>query len=225
MCTIKENNQGGIHLKYAQLPLGPLQTNCYLLIKENKDCLIIDPGGEATKLIKIMDDEKLNPKAILLTHAHFDHIGAVDDVKERYQIPVYIHENEKDWLIDPALNGSARFQMGTAIRLQPADELFVKEQELDISGFSFKVLETPGHSPGSVSFYFADIALLFGGDALFQGSIGRTDLPGGHHETLLQSIHDKLLILPEDTLVLPGHGPVTTIANEMDTNPFLNGFS
>lgn len=212
-------------MKYAQLPLGPLQTNCYLLIKENNDCLIIDPGGEAAKLTKILDEEKLTPKAILLTHAHFDHIGAVDEVREKYQIPVYIHEKEKDWLVDPALNGSARFQMGGAIRLQPADELFTKEQAVEIAGFPFNVLETPGHSPGSVSFYFANIALLFGGDALFQGSIGRTDLPGGDHQTLLQSIHDKLLSLPENTIVLPGHGPATTIGNEMDKNPFLNGFS
>lgn len=211
-------------MQWKQYSLGPLQTNCYLVINENKSCLIIDPGSEATKLIGIIQAEGLKPQAILLTHAHFDHIGAVDMVRNEYDIPVYVHENEAKWLLDPSLNGSQFFMMGDLIRTKPADAYFVNEEEKTIGDFSFYVYETPGHSPGSVSLYFKVEGFVIAGDALFAGSIGRTDLPGGNHAQLLESIHSKLLTLPEETQVLPGHGPVTTIGNEMDGNPFLNGF-
>jgi glyoxylase-like metal-dependent hydrolase (beta-lactamase superfamily II) len=136
---------------------------------------------------------------------------------------VYLHTQEKKWLTDPVLNGSRLFGMGE-VKAEPADYLLSGNQDLSIGEFTFTVLETPGHSPGSISFYFQEAGLVASGDALFQGSIGRTDLPGGSHETLLKSIHKKLLVMPEETLVLSGHGPVTTIGQEMDSNPFLNGF-
>ncbi|MBA4535811.1 MBL fold metallo-hydrolase [Bacillus aquiflavi] len=210
-------------MKWKQIPLGPLQTNCYVLVKENK-CLIVDPGGEEEKLLSYMKSEQLIPKGILLTHAHFDHIGAVDKVREYFNIPVYIHEKEADWLVDPKLNGSQLFPVGVLIQTKRADKLITKEETITIEEFSFQVFETPGHSPGSVSFYFATEGIVVSGDTLFNGSIGRTDLPGGNHEQLLNSIHEKLLTLSEKTLVLPGHGPITTIGTEMDVNPFLNGF-
>lgn len=210
-------------MNWEQIPLGPLQTNCYILASSQKTCLIVDPGGEGQKLIKHIEKRHLKPQAILLTHAHFDHIGAVDDIRERYQIPVYLHEREAKWLTDPALNGSQSFVMGQ-IKADPADHLFSAEGKLSIGDFTFEVFETPGHSPGSVSFYFEQDGVVAAGDALFQGSIGRTDLREGNHEQLLKSIHDKLLTLPEDTQVLPGHGLTTTIGAEMDYNPFLNGF-
>jgi len=211
-------------VEWSQIPLGPLQTNCYVLAKENHTCLIFDPGEEGEKLISFIQQQQLKPLAIILTHAHFDHIGAVDDIREKYNIPVYIHEQEAEWLVDPALNGSSKYGMIKNISGKRADYLIAGEQEMTIADFSFQIFETPGHSPGSLSFYFAEANLVISGDALFKGSIGRTDLPGGNHQQLLNSIHEKLLVLPEETIVLPGHGASTTIGQEMDSNPFLNGF-
>lgn len=211
-------------MKWYQLPLGPLQTNCYIVSSNSGSCLIIDPGEEGKKVIGHLERQKLKPIAILLTHAHFDHIGAVDQLRDHYKIPVYLHEKESKWLMDPSLNGSKFFMIDKAIQIQPADYHITNEQEMTIEGFTFKIYETPGHSPGSVSFYFPDGEFVAAGDALFYRSIGRTDLPGGNHDQLINSIHRKLLVLPENTIVLPGHGPATTIMDEMDGNPFLNGF-
>ena len=210
-------------MKYQRVPLGPLQTNCYIIENDKKECLIVDPGEEGRKLIQLLEQRKLTPVAVLLTHAHFDHIGALDDVRKRYELPVYVHVKEKDWLIDPALNGSQFFMMG-AISVQAATHLLTKEGPLTIGDFTCEVYETPGHSPGSVSYYFKEAGIIASGDVLFEGSIGRTDLNGGSHEQLLQSIHEKLLVLPEDTIVLCGHGRETNIGDEMESNPFLNGF-
>lgn len=210
-------------MNWEQIPLGPLQTNCYLIANSEKNCLVIDPGEEGKKLINHLEKRNLKPQAILLTHAHFDHIGAVDDLRDHYSIPVYVHEKEAKWLLDPSLNGSQSFMMGQ-IKVKQADTLFSSEGHMTVGDFSFQLFETPGHSPGSVSFYFKEDDVVLSGDALFQGSIGRTDLRGGNHEQLMKSIHDKLLVLPEHTLVLSGHGQITTIENEMDSNPFLNGF-
>jgi hydroxyacylglutathione hydrolase len=214
---------GGIHMKWERLPLGPLQTNAYILSHSNGTCIIFDPGSEGSKLIKYIEEQDLTPIAILLTHAHFDHIGAVDDVRNKWDVPVYIHENEQEWLTDPLLNGSSYF-MGEEIRVGRAQHVITHEQKLEIGEFTLQVFETPGHSPGSVSYYCEEIGAVFSGDALFAGSIGRTDLPGGNHAQLLRSIHDKLLQLTEETVVLSGHGPETTIGAEMDSNPFLHGF-
>lgn len=206
---------------WKRVPLGPLQTNCYLYAQPNGECLIIDPGEEAEKLIQIIREKKWKPIAILLTHAHFDHIGAVDRTRETFEIPVYIHKKEAEWLTNPALNGSQFFQLGE-IKANPAENLISEEGVLKIGEFSLKLLFTPGHSPGSISYYDEDEALVFSGDALFQMSIGRTDLPGGNHQQLMKSIHEKLCTLPKETLCLPGHGPETIIEDEMKHNPFLN---
>lgn len=211
-------------MEWHQIPLGPLQTNCYIIAKEDKTCLIFDPGEEGEKLSSFIHEKQLNPLAIILTHAHFDHIGAVEEMRAAFNIPVYIHEKEGDWLIDPALNGSQLFEIGKLVKGKRADYLLTNEKELNIGDFSFQIAETPGHSPGSLSFYFNEAGFVISGDALFSGSIGRTDLPGGNHAQLLTSIHEQLLTLPEETIVLPGHGPATTIGQEMDSNPFLNGF-
>jgi glyoxylase-like metal-dependent hydrolase (beta-lactamase superfamily II) len=211
-------------MKWTQLPLGPLQTNAYVLENEAGEAVVIDPGSEGPALIKWLHEKNLNPVAILLTHAHFDHIGAVDDVRNEFNCPVYIHKNEQDWLPDGSKNGSARFLGTNAITAKPAEHIIEKEETLILSSFKFDILETPGHSPGSVSFYLKDHSIVFSGDALFAQSIGRTDLPGGNHEQLLQSIHQKLLEIPEETIVACGHGPTTTIGQEMDNNPFLSGF-
>ncbi|WP_240378106.1 MBL fold metallo-hydrolase [Bacillus piscicola] len=211
-------------MKWEQLPLGPLQTNCYVLYNDAKEAVIFDPGGDAHQLIEWLDSRSLKPAAILLTHAHFDHIGAVDEIREAYKIDVYLHESEKDWLETPEKNGSARFLGDPSITARQADYQIKEEGQLTIGSFSFSTLHTPGHSPGSVSFYHPESETVFSGDVLFSGSIGRTDLPGGDHQELLQSIHNKLLDLPETVTAACGHGPVTTIGAEMDSNPFLHGF-
>lgn len=211
-------------MKWYPIPLGALQTNCYILANEDRSCLIFDPGDEGKKLIEWITKKKFKPKAILLTHAHFDHIGAVDSVREFYQIPVYIHKKESEWLADPSLNGSKFFMTGQMIKIKSADVLITKEERMKVDDFEFLIYETPGHSPGSVSFYFENEGLVVSGDVLFKGGIGRTDLSGGNETVLLNSIHKKLLTLPENTIVLPGHGPQTLIEDEMAGNPFLNGF-
>ncbi|WP_017726970.1 MBL fold metallo-hydrolase [Halalkalibacterium ligniniphilum] len=211
-------------MPWKQIPLGPLQTNAYVLMNEQKEAVIFDPGGNGTEFIEWLKSQSITPLAILLTHAHFDHIGAVDDVRHEFNIPVYLHKEEADWLTDGSKNRSAFFLSDGEIVVKPADHIITEEDSLQIGSFTFSVLETPGHSPGSVSFYYEKEGIVFSGDALFASSIGRTDLPGGDHQQLLQSIHDKLLELPEETIVACGHGPTTTIGQEMDSNPFLSGF-
>lgn len=209
-------------MKWKQIPLGPLQTNCYIL-SDGQNGIIFDPGEEPQKIIQYVQTQKIKPIAVLLTHAHFDHIGAVDAIREQYQIPAYVHEKEAKWLLDPELNGSQKWFPDAPIRQKPAESLLSGEQELIVGPFHFQLLETPGHSPGSISYYLKESGMLFSGDVLFQNSVGRTDLPGGNQILLFQSIIDKLLPLSDDTIVFSGHGPVTTIQDEKENNPFLRG--
>lgn len=208
-------------MKWKQMPLGAFQTNCYIVWNESGETLVIDPGAEPEKIANYIIENRLKPLAILLTHAHLDHIGAVDVLREQWEIPVYVHELENDWLMDPEKNGSAHFPGFEEIRLKPADHLVNAEGSLSIGEFAFCMIETPGHSPGSISFYFPNHSVVFSGDALFFGSIGRTDLLGGDLGTLLSSIETKLLTLPDETAVCPGHGLETTVGHEKETNPFL----
>ncbi|MFC5540246.1 MBL fold metallo-hydrolase [Ureibacillus suwonensis] len=206
------------------LTVGPVQANCYIVSNEAKDCIIFDPGEEGDRIISAIQAQQLRPKAVFLTHAHFDHIGAVDEVREAFNIPVYIHKEEEDWLMDPNKNGSGKYAALPTYRLQPADVIIDKEQSFEVAGMRFSAVFTPGHSPGSISYIFKEDGFAIVGDTLFQGSIGRTDLLGGSMEVLLSSIHEKLLVLPDDFIIYPGHGPYTTPAHEMDSNPFLHGF-
>ncbi|WP_262173346.1 MBL fold metallo-hydrolase [Saccharococcus sp. Marseille-Q5394] len=211
-------------LEIRTYPLGPIQTNCYVVYNREGECLVIDPGEEGDRIIAEIEKTNGKPLAILLTHAHFDHIGAVDRVRNHFGIPVHIHEAEHDWLGNPDLNGSSRYPGLPLVKNKDADQ-FLQEGELNIGPFQLEVRHTPGHSPGSVSFVFKEAQFAVVGDTLFKGSIGRTDLPGGDTKTLLQSIHDKLLTLDDEIVVYPGHGPSTTTEEEKDMNPFLNGFS
>ncbi|WP_242145298.1 MULTISPECIES: MBL fold metallo-hydrolase [unclassified Bacillus cereus group] len=208
-------------MKWIQMPLGPLQTNAYILSNDQKECVIFDPGSEGEKLVTYLQQEGLKPLAILLTHAHFDHIGAVDAVREAFHIPVYVHKEEADWLGDPAVNGSQIFMMNRSIIAKPADHMIDGEGTLTIGSFTFEMFETPGHSPGSISYYCKEVNAVFSGDVLFQMSIGRTDLPGGSLTELMGSIEEKLFMLSDDTTVLCGHGPETNIGFEKENNPFL----
>ncbi|MFA9559392.1 MBL fold metallo-hydrolase [Evansella sp. AB-rgal1] len=211
-------------MKWKQIALGPLQTNGYILFQENGTGVMIDPGGDSEKLIQLLHRDGIKIKGILLTHAHFDHIGAVDDIRKEFEAPVYIHQNEADWLSDPNLNGSGLFSGIEKIIIDKPDRLLTSEAPLKIESFEFQIYETPGHSPGSVSFYIPEEKIIFSGDVLFHGGVGRTDLPGGDHETLMNTIHNKMLSLPDETIVANGHGPVTTIGQEKEINPFINGF-
>ncbi|WP_045510570.1 MBL fold metallo-hydrolase [Bacillus amyloliquefaciens] len=211
-------------MKWRRMPAGPIQANAYFLVSEDQSCLIFDTGGEADKINNYIKENNLKPLAVLLTHAHFDHIGALDEVRDRWDVPVYLHKNEEKWLEDSSLNGSGILR-GIAVTARPADRLIEGDGVLDIGPFHLETLFTPGHSPGSVSYYVKDADLVISGDVLFQGGIGRTDLHGGSQDVLLDSIHQKLLTLPGHTLVLSGHGPETDIQTEQERNPFINGFS
>lgn len=191
--------------------------NCYIIYEGNK-ALIVDPGFEPDKISAEIDHLGVTPAAILLTHCHFDHIGALEAIRSRYSIPVYVSPLEQEWLVDPTLNFSANREQPVSAR--PAEFEFETLKTYDINGLTFNVLPTPGHSPGSVSFIFDDFAVV--GDALFKGSIGRTDLPYGDTEQLLAGIKEQLFTLPDETPVYSGHGEPTTIGHEKRTNPFFN---
>lgn len=208
-------------LKIDRLELGPVQTNCYIVSNQNKECLIFDPGEESERIKKLLKQKNLKPVAILLTHAHFDHIGAVDELRDAYGVPVYLHEQEKEWLGNANLNGSGKYPTLPDYRLKDADFLLSDEKVLTVGDFSMELYHTPGHSPGSVSFVFRDDHFAIVGDTLFLGSIGRTDLVGGNTDRLLKSIRESLLTLPDGTFLFPGHGLDTTPEREAATNPFL----
>lgn len=208
-------------LKIEQMELGPVQTNCYLVSNADKECLIFDPGEEAPKIKGLLKKRGFTPLAILLTHAHFDHIGAVDDLRDDYGIPAYLHYLEREWLGRPNLNGSGKYAALPDYRIKEADRLITDEKKLDIGSFTMDLLHTPGHSPGSITFSFKEEGFAIVGDTLFRGSIGRTDLIDGSEVKLLQSIRQSILSLPGGTVLFPGHGPGTTPEEERETNPFL----
>jgi hydroxyacylglutathione hydrolase len=202
---------------------GPFQENTYIIASSNKECWIIDPGcygdEERDKLQKFIADQGLKPVKLINTHGHLDHVFGNKFVADTYGLMPVIHPLEKEILAYAPVAG-VMYDLpfdhyeGEVIYVEEGDALTLEE-------LSFKVLLTPGHSPGSISLYSATEGILISGDVLFQGSMGRTDLPGGDHSTLIQSIRNKLFPLPEDTKVYSGHGPMTTIGFEKKNNPFL----
>ncbi|MCE4956112.1 MBL fold metallo-hydrolase [Macrococcoides caseolyticum] len=206
-------------MEKIKIPLGQIQTNCYIIHNE-KEIIIFDPGDEPEKIIQAIEPLGKQVIGVILTHTHFDHIGAVDAICSHYDVPVYVSNEEQYWLTDPIKNGSEKFkQYGLAPVIATTKPKLITPGKQRVNTFHFDVVQTPGHSPGSLSFIFNDFAIV--GDTLFKESIGRTDLYEGNTQQLLNSITNVLLSLPEQLTICPGHGPNTTVQYEKKYNPFL----
>jgi len=205
-------------MNYKLIVVGPLDTNCYLVYgQETLDCAVIDPGAEAERIFPLIVELGLKPVVILNTHGHIDHIGANKDVKDKFNIPLCIHS-----LDSPLLEKIQEFELSFFLGAKespPADRLLKDKDTILFGKSSLRVVHTPGHTPGSVS--FLGDGILFSGDTLFFGGVGRTDLPGGSTRDLEKSIKEKILTLAPETIVLPGHGPLTTVSEEKESNPFF----
>ena len=193
------------------LVVGSMATNCYLCV-HSTHAVVLDPGAEAQRIIKVLAEKGLTLDAILLTHGHADHIGAAAELKKQTKAPIYIHKAEASFLVDSHFNLATFLGWGD-LSLQP-DYWLEDGQNLSFSGLTLQVLHTPGHTPGSLCFYFPDQRKLFSGDTIFAGGVGRTDLPGGDYPHLQASLGKILPSLPLETIVYPGHGVTTTIAAE-----------
>jgi glyoxylase-like metal-dependent hydrolase (beta-lactamase superfamily II) len=201
-----------------RLVTGPVQENAYLVVGSDQRAVLVDPGDDAQDLLELIRQTNARLEAILLTHAHFDHIGAVQATREALEVPVYLHPDATTQYMQAGL-AAARWNL-PFMQPQPADRELLPGT-LEAAGLEFQVLFTPGHAPGHVSLY-SSAGFVLSGDALFQGSIGRTDLPGCDHALLMVSVATQLLSLPLTTIVFSGHGMETTIGHEAKTNPFLS---
>ena len=199
--------------------VGQVATNCYFAInEETKEMLVIDPGDSAQMLAEKIKKEGLKPKAVLLTHGHFDHAMAAEELAELFGIPVYAHEAEKDTLQDSGKNVSIMIGRRDSYHA----DVYVRDGEvLQLAGMELKVLHTPGHTAGGCCYYLEKEKVLFSGDTLFCQSVGRTDFPGGSMSKLVRSIKEKLMALPDEVRVYPGHMGLTTIGTERARNPYL----
>lgn len=208
-------------IKIKRCVVGMISTNCYMVYhdgeeKDEKPCVIIDPGDNAQYLARICQNEKLKPQAILLTHGHFDHIMAADELRRIFQVPICIGEKEQALLSDPDMNVS---KLGGEQVTLTADRLLRDGESLDFLGEEWKVLFTPGHTGGGVCYYLEKQNMLFSGDTLFEQSVGRTDLPTGSAGAIVDSVVRVLFALPDQVMVYPGHGDETSIGYEKQHNP------
>jgi hydroxyacylglutathione hydrolase len=201
-------------------PVGPLQCNCSIIGDEQThEAMVIDPGDQIEGILEILRQEKLTLKQIVITHAHIDHVGGAMKLKAATGAPILMNQN--DYALLKMLDLQASW-----VGMRPPGDVQVDEtvsqgRVLKIGEISSSVIYTPGHTEGSICLYFPEEKKLIAGDTLFAGSIGRTDLPGGSMEKIMRSLHTQVLALPDETEVVPGHGPVTTIGEERETNPFL----
>jgi hydroxyacylglutathione hydrolase len=215
--------------------VGELRTNCYFFSFNKKECLIIDPGGDASRIIASVEVLNIIPVGIIFTHGHFDHTLAANAIREHYKkknikLKIGIHAADRTYLGKNAkranlkhfkvLGVEAQVAFEKLFELLPEPDLILKEGD-DVFKSGLKVIETPGHTPGSICLYSKRESILFTGDTLFFEGIGRSDLPGGNEKTLLKSIHEKLMGLPPETNVYPGHGPFTSLEREAKGNPYL----
>jgi hydroxyacylglutathione hydrolase len=203
-------------MRYKTVIVGGLETNCYLVYCETtRECAVVDPGAEHERIFLAIAEDELKPVLLVNTHGHVDHTGANRDVKEHFGIPIAIHAGD-----GPMLGKIQQLELSLFLGAKdspPADRMLKDGDVVRIGNGELRVLHTPGHSPGSVSL-LAD-GFLLSGDTLFMEGVGRTDLPGGSRQQLVRSLREKLMTLPDETLVLPGHGPHTTIGHERENNP------
>lgn len=208
-------------MRVTNYPLGPIETNSYIL-DNGKEALSIDVGGDPTPILNFLKENGLTLCAILITHQHFDHLYGVHAIQQALKVPAYVPSGDNVLAdTESARGGIWGMPMVPPFTAQdlPAGKV------MTIGNFSFSILPTPGHTPGGVSFYFPDAACVFTGDSLFYRSLGRTDFPGGSHETLILSIQRNLFSLPDETTAYPGHGPSTNIGEERTSNPFIGEFA
>ncbi len=202
------------------LTLGPIQTNCYLVgCEKTFQAAVIDPAWEGKSIAAMADNDGWVVTHILLTHTHFDHLGGLAELKEATNAPIYVHPDAVPMMQNTTM--SAAF-FGLKVAAPPApDEMLAKDQVIEVGELALHVLYTPGHAPGHVCFHLPEYRVVFGGDLLFQEGVGRTDLPGGNYQKMMESIKNEILVLPEETQVFPGHGQATTVADEKRANPFI----
>jgi glyoxylase-like metal-dependent hydrolase (beta-lactamase superfamily II) len=203
---------------FDMIEVGPLMVNCYLIgCQETGVGAIIDPGDESERILEMATRHRIKVEQIIITHGHSDHIAAVDEIKSATDADIYIHKDDAGMLTDPAKNLSLYFSEPVAV---PSADGFLEEgRPHNVGKVEFKIFHVPGHSAGSVCLYNDGIAIV--GDTVFNGSIGRTDFPGGSFDRLIQNIKSKLFTLPGNTILYPGHGPQTTVEQEKRINPFL----
>ena len=206
-------------MKIEKFVIGIIGTNCYLVQnEETKECILIDPATCKQKIVDHIREQGLNLKAILLTHGHFDHIMGIDGFLDAFPVPVYAHEEEKALLNDACLNSYSTYGPGYTFS---RDEYVKDGERLHLAGMEIEVIYTPGHTIGGCCYYLPAEGVLFSGDTLLCASVGRSDFPTGSSSQLIRSIREKLMCLPEETVVYPGHMGETTIAYEKENNPFL----
>src|SRR5581483_1025540 len=205
------------------MQVGPLGVNCYIVGDEDtREVVVIDPGGNARQIAQVLENLRAKVRGIILTHAHFDHVMGVEALKRATGAPLFVGANEKP--VFESVESQAK-TFGIAVPPLPDPEHWLHDGDtVEVGKLKFQVLEIPGHSPGSIALYDAKDGVVFVGDVLMRGTIGRSDFPGGSLEQLLRSIREKLYTLPEGTKVYSGHGPMTTISEEKRTNPFTQNY-
>lgn len=202
------------------LPVGPLQCNCSVIGDEaTREAMVIDPGDNIDAILALVTKHNLQVKQIIITHAHIDHVGGAMKLRARTGAPILLNQN--DYALLQMLDVQATWLGMASPGKVEIDQTLGQDDTLKAGGLTASVIHTPGHTEGSICLYFPREKKLIAGDTLFAGSIGRTDLPGGSFKKIVDSLNEKLLALPDDTVVVPGHGPSTTIGQERESNPFL----